>query len=684
MTSASERNRFALGLVLIALIAAIPRLILGASQYIEYDGYWHVFIAQQDNWHNFREDIQANAHPPLFFLLLKAVMHLGRTPLIYRSISLVSGIVSVFAVGWIARKVVISYQWAWTAAIAYGLSLPAIIISDDVRSYMLSAMLILLSFSCLLELLTVPRPGSNFKLRAAFARAGFAFAAILACLAHYYAFYYSGAAAVLLFAGTALRKYRGERASWAADAATVFPVLGVIALLYETHAGVKAAIQGHLLPYYYDPAGTESISLFLVRNFRNLLNLFLPYQVSGNPATVVIFVLAVGVGATLLARFARNRDAVARRGSWTILITAIMLAGIAISAVAGKYPFGGELRQQFLLFPFFVLCAAILADRLTAAMPPKSRLALTAAVALTAAAVSTQRFERYPKVSENIMNSAMTSFDDFEPAPASVYVDQYSLIAFFIYHHDWQWTSLREHPLPGIDIFRISKGGRQMLVFRDKTEWNVRPDNDTLYYKLAECLRVGKVPEVSVFDPLQTASTAPLTHLPELRGAIPRLAADGTVCAERLLVKPVAWYGTFRASGCDELNFKPPRTSGDFDDTSDEIEYSGAWDHALSSTAAGGTLSFSNDPASSARLLFKGTEITWVFARAWNRGISSVKIDGIPRGEFDLYSPKMIWQSHTTFRNLGLGDHVFELAITGRKAGAATDRYTDIDALVVR
>ena len=60
-----QRNRLAAGLVLIALISAVPRLLLGASQFIEYDGYWHVFIAQQDRWSNFWEDIRVNAHPPL-------------------------------------------------------------------------------------------------------------------------------------------------------------------------------------------------------------------------------------------------------------------------------------------------------------------------------------------------------------------------------------------------------------------------------------------------------------------------------------------------------------------------------------------------------------------------------------------------------------------------------------------
>ena len=40
----------------------------------------------------------------------------------------------------------------------------------------------------------------------------------------------------------------------------------------------------------------------------------------------------------------------------------MMLAGFALAALAGKYPFGGDLRQQFLLFPFLVLCVAIFVE----------------------------------------------------------------------------------------------------------------------------------------------------------------------------------------------------------------------------------------------------------------------------------------------------------------------------------
>jgi hypothetical protein len=80
--------------------------------------------------------------------------------------------------------------------------------------------------------------------------------------------------------------------------------------------------------------------------------------------------------------------------------------------------------------------------------------------------------------------------------------------------------------------------------------------------------------------------------------------------------------------------------------------------------------------------LFEGTAVTYVYTKAWNRGIAEVKLDGISRGEIDLYSPKIVWQARTAFTGLTSGKHTFELIVAGRKEAAATDRYVDLDALV--
>ena len=673
-------NRFAAGLILIALVATIPRLVLGASQYIEYDGYWHIFIAQQDKWSRFWEDVQANAHPPLYFLLLKAIIYFHRSLLAYRAISILTGAGSVILVGWIARKTTRSSVWAWLAALAYGLALPGIIISCEVRSYMLSAFFILLSFGWLLDLTAPDTQRSEAKLRA-----GFALAAILACLSHYYAFFYSGAAVLLLAARFAIRKFRGERANWIAEAATIAPVLGVIAALYEIHAGSLAQIQGHLLPYYYDPAGRESIPGFLIRNWRNLVNWFLPFEISGNIAALSLLAAAIAGGLALVRGYFRQNDANAVRASSTIVATAAMLAAMAVAAVAGKYPFGGDLRQQFLLFPFFVLCAVIFADRITAVLPARGQRIAHAAVALLVAVVSTVWYEQYPKDSTNVLKEPMDVFDRVEPAPRAVYLDQFNLITFFIYHNDWRWTSVDlTQPIPGIDVYRIRKGARQMLVFRDKTEWNVKPTEAAVYHKLAECLGAGKTPEVSVFSALQTPPDPPYSNFKKMQRTIASLGSDSSVCTERLTLKSDGWYGTFRASNCTAAQYKPPRSSGNFDDTSEQIEYTGAWTHASFASAAAGTVSFSNAPGSVARLEFSGTAVTWVYTKAFNRGIASVKIDGVPREDVDLYSPKVVWQSRTSFGGLAPGYHTFELTVAGRKDAAASDRFVDVDALVVQ
>ena len=79
-----------------------------------------------------------------------------------------------------------------------------------------------------------------------------------------------------------------------------------------------------------------------------------------------------------------------------------------------------------------------------------------------------------------------------ERAPAAVYLDQFNLITFFIYHHTWDWSFLKlPQSIPGIDVYRLRRGSDQMLVFRDKTRWNVDPDDPVVYTTLAECLRLG-------------------------------------------------------------------------------------------------------------------------------------------------------------------------------------------------
>ncbi len=270
-------------LFLIALAAAVPRLLLGASQFIEYDGYWHVFIAQQDNWASFWADIYANAHPPLYFLLLKAVLHLGHSLLVYRSISILTGVASVYLVGRIALKITESNARAYQSALAYGLALPGIVVSCEVRSYMLSVFFVLVSFLRFCWNVTEHdqcQIAGRVCSRAAILASSVAlFRVLLRRRGRRF--------------GLLLGRFAARRDKAAVEAATSLPVIATILTLYLVHAGQLATIQGHLLPYYYDPSGHETMAAFLFRNCRNFVNLFSPFAIANGAVALGVLILAL-------------------------------------------------------------------------------------------------------------------------------------------------------------------------------------------------------------------------------------------------------------------------------------------------------------------------------------------------------------------------------------------------------
>ena len=53
-------------LVATTFAALVPALVLGASEFISYDGYWHVFMDTQNRWKLFLFEYGRDAHPMLY------------------------------------------------------------------------------------------------------------------------------------------------------------------------------------------------------------------------------------------------------------------------------------------------------------------------------------------------------------------------------------------------------------------------------------------------------------------------------------------------------------------------------------------------------------------------------------------------------------------------------------------
>jgi len=91
----------------LASIAAVSLLIrahIGSLEFMDFDEWQQVFMASAPRWKDLAYELNAEAHPPAFYLLLKALLMLGHSKLLYRCIALVPGAGSVVVIGIIARK----------------------------------------------------------------------------------------------------------------------------------------------------------------------------------------------------------------------------------------------------------------------------------------------------------------------------------------------------------------------------------------------------------------------------------------------------------------------------------------------------------------------------------------------------------------------------------------------------
>ncbi|MBI4472348.1 MAG: hypothetical protein HY646_06745 [Acidobacteria bacterium] len=644
----------------------MPRIYLGATQYIEYDGYWHVFIAMQENWEIFWREYQANFHPPLYYLLLKLSLWFGRSALVYRAVSILAGVGAVFVIGKIAGKLSLWRPTPALAALAYGLSQPAIIISNEVRSYMLCVFFMLASFYYFLDIFDGHTHAKS--------RIAFAIFAICATASHYSAFFYVFACVAIAAAFRILSFRQIFRRRLVVDLRTFVPVGAFVALLYYTHARSHAAVAEHLTDFYFQPGG-ESLTAFLFRNGQNLFNSFSPVS-AGTPGQFVIVLSALIVAAGCMVYVLRRPQPENTRAAAAALAGILILGSIIAGAIFGKYPFGGLLRQQFILFPFAVISGCILLDRPANAIRDRRlNVTLMVSAALVIAGVSILQFYRFPKIRTEVGTENMRRFREMFSSPAAVYVDQFSLIMFFIHHHDWNWQfSGKNLAVPTIDIYRVSRGTDQFILVRDKGRWTADLQDSAFYGDLAAVIHSERLPSITTFHVPQFPESVNDHTDSTFPNRISELASAANLCVKKQDFMGGSWgtYNELTSGQC------PPEA----DDTNSRVDYSGSWTRGVSTGARSGTLTYTNETGASARLTFNGTEVQYVYTKAFNRGMAEVLIDGIARSVVDLYGPDIEWQASAMFQGLTPGWHTIEIRASGGKNPASADVLIDLDAIV--
>src|SRR5262249_41045430 len=125
-------------------------------------------------------------------------------------------------------------------------------------------------------------------------------------------------------------------------------------------------------------------------------------------------------------------------------------------------------------------------------------------------------------------------------------------------------------------------------------------------------------------------------------------------------------------------------SAGFYDDSDPAIVYSGDWSRDKTfAEPVMHTVSYTDVPGAEVAFAFDGKALTWILTKAPNRGIAEVTIDGAPKGDVDLYSAAIEWQSKSRFCCFAAGKHVVTIRVTGQANPKSAGRFVDVDGFVV-
>jgi hypothetical protein len=531
------RSQSAWPLTLVTALAIFPRLYAAMHNPIAYDGYWHVFIAR-----NLTREYRALAHPPLFPLLLKASDAMSHSRFAYEGVSLLAGVGGVFLVGRILQRLRTSASVSVLGALAMAFSPSAIGLSGLVEGNALCVLFVLAAFLSYLDLLRwdplkVPRRS----------RVAFAAFVSLALLSHYFAalFFAACLAAPLLVAivrpeyRRALVRALPDRR--VADLVTVLPPVLIGGILYWFLARPWVRSLNHL-PDFYLQRGTETVAKFLLRNLSNSFNLFSPVLLSNQrlaAALVFGFVIFVFLAAVGERRVRADGDDRVMPSAVLLILLAIGMAG----GVLDRYPFGGAMRHQILLFLFALLAGFVAFDWIVerARRPSLRALLIALCSGAIGANVVVHVREWLPDGPEPFESEARMFWRDF-PDAREIHVDSFNMIGFFAQHYRWDWRFAGQEPSnPSVERYDVSRGERHLTLVAHRDRWNMDFRDPTLYKSLEgsgwaagpRCLTVFCVHQI-----LKPAGRD-LANVPgnELEDRIPVLAREADLTIKKLHVR---------------------------------------------------------------------------------------------------------------------------------------------------
>jgi hypothetical protein len=251
----------------------------------------------------------------------------------------------------------------------------------------------------------------------------------------------------------------------------------------------------------------------------------------------------------LTRRWSQNRDIAAAA---IVIVPLVTMGAIMFGGAVRVYPFGGALRQQYILFPFLAICPFLLLDRAMAKLPRPAVLVAAGLLTVGIGYASYVDYDAYPKDSTRQMTDQMKRYDRLFPAAPAVFLDSFNLTVFFLQHHDWNWSFVADLPdSKTVDVYKLQSDGRSMMMFRDKDRWNLDLRDPQLYVNMAQGMKTWHLPEMTIFSLAEPVPPKPRTgpQVTAYRARAAELSAAQGLCVQRLDLDNYDVYADFRTAG---------------------------------------------------------------------------------------------------------------------------------------
>ena len=447
-----------------------------------YDEFWHLYYGEVEPFWYFWREIGQDTHPPLTYLLLRPLTDAGADPVWGRLTSLVPGVLSILLMFLVSRAMGMTRAVSHLAAFLLSVSCAAVSMGISVRSYALTTLAVLAAFCIWLRIITRPDLVSRAQLRLF----------VLACLVAPWSHYAAALPLVGMLALTvwecatcagfrrSLQRRVRELRPWPE---TVLLVLGLAAVPVYAMSTRYVGVTNQLSEFL--PKQDQGLLDFAVRGINRELSLFLPSTLPEDSLVVPALLALACLAWTVWHTRPRARARDPRRGAAPGILL-LILAAILAAAVLKKYPLGGLVRHQYVIFPFLILSGLLVVDLAVRRMRQTSSRWLVCGVLAALSVWSSWRAFDGPRLDDfphrPPWTAAHRELVDAVTPGETVYVSGFTYIALYQGARDdggWTWQAdLRDSAGGPHEVIQAHLPVGTFRVLRDRSRWSAVAEGD--------------------------------------------------------------------------------------------------------------------------------------------------------------------------------------------------------------